>query len=252
MAAEFVGWLPLLLLFAVLPAGQNGAQRALAYCFGYRTALILQAPGVIAHEFAHLLVSATFRHRIDKVCWFTSHPFDNGSVGYVYYRYLPQSFPQTIGVCLAALAPVLLLPLGIGWAIRYLASADNLSSIYGQLWQLATSMHLGIQSAVVMLMLISLHVCPSRGDLLSLSVGLSALAKVSFRSVLATLLVTLGGGYLVIRLGVPLVPFMASAIARLWRVWFAGISVAFCSFAVATVMALVTRVIKSRFTVGRG
>lgn len=64
-----------------------------------------------------MVVNCLFRHRVKRVCWFSPHPLDNGSVGFVDFQYNRNSPWQCIGVVVSSLAPPIFVPVLIGWGI---------------------------------------------------------------------------------------------------------------------------------------
>ncbi len=61
--------------------------------------------GASVHEISHALMCIIFRHKIEKIQFFTLNT-DTGRAGYVSHRYNPESFYQKIGNLFIGIAPV--------------------------------------------------------------------------------------------------------------------------------------------------
>lgn len=183
-----VGWLSVVILLELLTVllvlRLHGAlwQSAIS-----RNVLVwTTAPGVIVHELSHALTGVLFGHKITEVSLFNPRS-DAAQLGYVSFRYDPGSSIQTIGVAVAAVAPLIV---GIAGAL-YL-SCHYFALSVAQLWSMdkvpdfTEVSHFAldawggaIQTATPIKMLavylswaILIHCCPSNQDLKNTFQGL--------------------------------------------------------------------------------
>lgn len=195
--------------------------RGVRYCFGDRVALCLMAPGVIAHEFSHLIVSSVFGHKIGQVCWFTPHPHDQQSVGFVDVRFNPQSTWQAVGLCVSAFAPALLLPLLIGCFCGEIFIPENLVDM-SVMWCNWQGMPFYMQWLFFSWCIISLNVCPSLGDIRSAGAGVRAIVATPLgdkaRIISICILLAALAGFL----GFPLSDLFRSLFHKMTVLWLAG------------------------------
>lgn len=226
-------------LLALTPPGHNMAWRGVRFCFGDRVSLCLMAPGVIAHELSHLLVSTAFGHKVGQVCWFTPHPHDQQSVGFVDVRFNPQSTWQAAGLCVSAFAPALLLPLLIGRFCGEVTIPENLVDLK-MMWSNWQSMPLYMQSLYCLLSIISLNVCPSLGDIRGAGAGARAVvatplgdkARIIFICVLLVLLSTF--------LGFPLFDLLRHLSHKVADLWLAGMRLVIATHLAILVLSATT------------
>ena len=233
-------FIPLLLfLLALTPPGHNMAWRGVRYCLGDRVSMCLMAPGVIAHELSHLLASSAFGHKIGQVCWFTHHPHDQQSVGFVDIRFNPKSTMQAVGLCVSAFAPGLLLPLLIGCCYGEITIPENLAGLK-VMWGNLLGAPVYMQCLFFLWCIISLNVCPSLGDIRSAGAGVRAVMgtpvgdKARIISICA-LLVLLSG-----LLGLPLFDLLRRLSHKVADLWLAGMQLVIATHLAILVLSATT------------
>lgn len=84
--------------------------------------------GTMVHELGHATMCILFRHKITEVKWFDPDA-KGGSLGHVYHSYHPNSVYQRIGNFFIGIGPVILGPIVIYFAARFLLGPQVVSSM---------------------------------------------------------------------------------------------------------------------------
>ena len=115
---EMLAWsiLPCLVLALIMQFLTRSIWTQLGNLIGVNRFIYISSPGVALHELSHALFCIIFRHRVDKIVFFSVGA--DGTLGYVNHSYNPKSMYQRIGNFFIGTAPV-----WGGFAAIYLLSA---------------------------------------------------------------------------------------------------------------------------------
>lgn len=184
-------WLADCGVFLLLPV-------ALVYCWEYTVARLFHQAwpcyrwsgliGAPAHELAHAFACLLFGMKIDKLVLYEADPA-SGRLGYVRFRYRPNSLKHSLGLVVQGFAPLLLGAVVVVYWLDLPVPQDASSGldlmlqsaldVAGGVWSQVNS---GPVSAALTLLvgIVAMHAIPSRADLAGALRGGIILALLAF------------------------------------------------------------------------